>query len=479
VQPPPREQPSSGADERSSVRRPADVPVQDGAALVEHLVDRAARADRDLRQARSTLADADRDRTLLARAVRHLADQPAGPIADLVRPFLPTLGQWCAIDELVTGEAFRRLLALDPEVARAAAELEGPVRVAADAPIGIARVLRRGRIERLASLPRAEPDDSATDHHVREEIARLATGPLLVVPVASHGRFVAALTFGRGPDDPEYDEGAERLAADLAHLVALALEQRELVQVATSAAEAKAQFLTMMSHELRTPLNAIAGYAQLLDMGFRGPLNENQRDAVARILRGQEHLLELVDAVLTFSRLTSGKLALERSAVPAASLMEDASEPFVPQFSANGITFRLVPCPERTLVHADAEHALQVLRHLVGNALKFTRRGGRVTLACEVGAGVVRFVVTDTGRGIPAAQRETIFQPFVQVEKGLTRSVDGSGLGLAVGRELAQRMGGTLTVTSEVGVGSRFVFTLPSAAAKASPVSIDSPLEQG
>jgi signal transduction histidine kinase len=75
----------------------------------------------------------------------------------------------------------------------------------------------------------------------------------------------------------------------------------------------------------------------------------------------------------------------------------------------------------------------------------------------------VRFVVADTGRGIPAAQRDSIFQPFVQVEKGLTRSVDGSGLGLAVGRELAQRMGGSLTVTSEVGVGSRFVLTLPAA----------------
>jgi signal transduction histidine kinase len=235
----------------------------------------------------------------------------------------------------------------------------------------------------------------------------------------------------------------------------------------------------MMSHELRTPLNAIAGYAQLLDMGFRGPLNENQRDAVARILRGQEHLLELVDAVLTFSRLTSGKLVLETSAVPAVSLLEDASEPFLPQFSANGITFRLERCPDGTLVHADAEHALQVLRHLVANALKFTRRGGTVTLACEPGAGVVRFVVTDTGRGIPPGQRESIFQPFVQVEKGLTRSVDGSGLGLAVGRELAQRMGGTLTVTSEVGVGSRFVFTLPSATVEARPVSIDSPLERG
>jgi signal transduction histidine kinase len=479
VQPPPREQPGSGADERSSARRPADAPVQGGEALVEHLVDRAARADRELRQARLAATEAERDRAMLSRVARHLADQPATPVADLARVFLPTLGQWCVVDELVAGEATRRVVAADPAVARAAAPLEGPLGVSGDAPIGVPRVLRHGRIERLASLPRLDDDASASDYASREEIARLATGPLLIVPVTSHGRIVAALTFGRGPDEAEYDESAQRLAADLAPFVALALEQRQLLETATSAAEAKTQFLTMMSHELRTPLNAIAGYAQLLDMGFRGPLNESQRDAVARILRGQEHLLELVDAVLTFSRLTSGKLTLEASAVPAASLLEDAAEPFAPQFSANGITFRLMRCPERTLVRADAEHALQVLRHLVANALKFTRRGGTVTLGCETGAGVVRFVVTDTGRGIPAAQRESIFQPFVQVEKGLTRSVDGTGLGLAVSRELAQRMGGTLTVTSEVGVGSRFVFTLPSAVPRAGQGSIDSLPERG
>jgi signal transduction histidine kinase len=454
------------------------VPVQGGEALVEHLVDRAARSDRDLRQARSAATDAERHRVLLSRVARYLAEQPAPALADLTRVFLPALGEWCVVDELVAGEATRRVVAVDPAVGRAAAALEGPVDPNDDAPIGVARALRRGRIERLASLPHVD-DAASGDPAARDQIARLATGPLLVVPVTSHGRIVATLTFGRGADEAEYDEDAQRLAADLVPFVALAVEQRQLVDAATSAAEAKAQFLTMMSHELRTPLNAIAGYAQLLEMGFRGPLNENQRDAVARILRGQEHLLELVDAVLTFSRLTSGKLVLETSAVPAASLLHDASEPYIPQFSANGIDFRLVPSRDRILVLADAEHALQVLRHLVANALKFTRRGGTVTLACETGAGVVRFVVTDTGRGIPAGQRESIFQPFVQVEKGLTRSVDGSGLGLAVGRELAQRMGGTLTVTSQEGVGSRFVFTLPSASAAATPVSIDSPPEQG
>ena len=131
------------------------------------------------------------------------------------------------------------------------------------------------------------------------------------------------------------------------------------------------------------------------------------------------------------------------------------------------------------MVSADADRVQEVLRHLLANALKFTRRGGTVTLGCEVDAGVVHFFVADTGRGIPHAHQESIFHPFVQVEKGLTRSVDGSGLGLAVGRELAERMGGTLTVASEVGVGSRFVLTLPLLEDEAQPASIDSPSEGG
>jgi signal transduction histidine kinase len=97
-----------------------------------------------------------------------------------------------------------------------------------------------------------------------------------------------------------------------------------------------------------------------------------------------------------------------------------------------------------------------------------------VTLGCEARAGVVSFVVADTGRGIAESQRESIFQPFVQAEKGLARSAEGSGLGLAVGRELAEQMGGSLTVTSEVGVGSRFVLTLPRLEEGAGAHSIDS-----
>jgi signal transduction histidine kinase len=313
-------------------------------------------------------------------------------------------------------------------------------------------------------------------------LEQLAAGPVVVAPVSARGRIVGALTFGRAEHEPGFTEREQTLAEELAQLVGLAWEQQRIVAIAEAAARTKSEFLAMMSHELRTPLNAIAGYAQLLEMGFRGPLTEGQRDAVNRILRGQEHLLSLVDAVLTFSRLTSGKQSIDSTELDAADLIDMASEPLVVEFAAREIDFRILDCPAQARVCADRERAIEILRHLLSNALKFTARGGAVTVGCEEGAGVVKVIVTDTGRGIPEGQREAIFQPFVQVEKGLTRSADGSGLGLAIGRELAERMGGSLTVTSQEGAGSRFVLTLvraPEDAPEPSSGAIDTVSNRG
>jgi signal transduction histidine kinase len=312
-----------------------------------------------------------------------------------------------------------------------------------------------------------------------DALEQLAAGPVIVAPIVSRGRIVGALTFGRSRDESPYTELEQRLAEELARIVGLALEFQRITAVAESAARTKSEFLAMMSHELRTPLNAIAGYAQLLEMGFRGPLTDGQRDAVSRILRGQEHLLSLVDAVLTFSLLTSGRLAIDSLELDASDLVDVASEPLVVEFAARGIDFRILPCPPQTRVCADRERAVEILRHLLSNALKFTPRGGSVTVGCDEAPGLIQFVVTDTGRGIPEAQRDAIFQPFVQVEKGLTRSADGSGLGLSIARELAERMGGSLTVTSEMGRGSRFVLSLVRAAEDTPSSAIDSPPSEG
>jgi signal transduction histidine kinase len=418
---------------------------------------------------------------LLRAAARQVG---AGGVAaaDVIRPALPLLGRWCLLDQVANGQGERQVITSDHALDQLAHAVQGHVRLDGDGSLGIVRALRRRRAERLDHIileTHAPQLDDAPPVQALDAIERLAEGPVIVAPVMSRGRIVGALTFGRGHDEHPYTDEEQKLAEELAQIVAFAFEHQRLTAVAEAAARTKSEFLAMMSHELRTPLNAIAGYAQLLEMGFRGALTEGQRDAVSRILRGQEHLLSLVDAVLTFSRLTSGRLAIESTELDASDLVDLASEPLVVEFAAREIDFRILPCPAKSRVCADRERAVEILRHLLSNALKFTPKGGAVTVGCEEGPGVIRFVVADTGRGIPEGQRDAIFQPFVQVEKGLTRSADGSGLGLSIGRELAERMGGSLTVTSEIGAGSRFVLTLVRAADDAPTIAIDSPRSEG
>ena len=234
----------------------------------------------------------------------------------------------------------------------------------------------------------------------------------------------------------------------------------------------KTRFVASMSHELRTPLNAIGGYAQLLEMGIRGPITEAQREDIARIQHAQKHLLGLINSVLSFARLESGGLQYEMENVRVGVSLAEAMDLVIPQLRDEGIEYHAYcdsDSDQRPLmVQADAEKMRQILINLLTNAGKFTPRGGSVTLTCEAveegrPPGVVAIRVVDTGVGIAKDKLENIFEPFMQIGRAQTSTYEGVGLGLAISRDLARAMGGNLTVESEVGVGSIFTLTLPRA----------------
>jgi signal transduction histidine kinase len=222
-----------------------------------------------------------------------------------------------------------------------------------------------------------------------------------------------------------------------------------------------------MSHELRTPLNAIAGHVTLVVDGIHGPLTDSQRDALERAQRAQRHLLGLVDDVLNFARLEHGRMEYTLRAVALGEIVRDVVRMVEPQFAARGIGLRNdVPAVAPVNVHADAEKIRQILLNLLSNAVKFTKPGGRVVVALanegRAENGAVTLLVHDTGIGIAREQLQTIFEPFVKLNRTLAMPVDGAGLGLAISSELARGMGGDLVVQSTPGAGSTFALTLPA-----------------
>jgi signal transduction histidine kinase/ActR/RegA family two-component response regulator len=234
---------------------------------------------------------------------------------------------------------------------------------------------------------------------------------------------------------------------------------QEARRVAEDANRSKSQFLSRMSHELRTPLNAVLGFGQLLEIE---PLEPEQHDSVAQILKGGRHLLDLINEVLDISRIEAGELTLSPEAVYVPDLVDEAVDLIKPLASQTGIQVlvdRSGVCD--CYAFADRQRAKQILLNLLSNAVKYNRARGTVSVSCQQPSDTVLSInVTDTGPGIPAERIGQLFTAFERLGAEHT-AVEGTGIGLAVSLRLAEVMGGRLGVQSTLGHGSTFSVELP------------------
>ncbi len=248
-------------------------------------------------------------------------------------------------------------------------------------------------------------------------------------------------------------------------------------QLAEQANEAKSLFLANMSHEIRTPMNGVIGMAEQL---LETPLNSDQRQCVEIVRASGESLLSLINDILDLSKIEAGKLDLESLDFNLATLLDNFAVLLAPQVQEKNLAFHCLIAPDVPLhLNGDPGRLRQILLNLVGNAVKFTP-DGNVTVevnpvSITATASVLRFVVRDTGIGIPAAKQALLFQKFSQVDAFTARQFGGTGLGLAISKQLVQLMDGDIGVSSGVGQGSEFWFTACFAACLHAPTEPAAP----
>ncbi|MCX8071532.1 MAG: GAF domain-containing sensor histidine kinase [Candidatus Binatia bacterium] len=309
----------------------------------------------------------------------------------------------------------------------------------------------------LVEVSRRNPPDARW----RALMRYFRTRAMVVAPMDLSDRVIGLLAVGRGATDEGFPPRDHRILQGIARQAAIALENARLFSDLEKANRLKSEFVATMSHELRTPLNIVIGYADLLAEHAFGPVPEAAAEPLERIREQGRELLQLIDATLDVNRLESGNVALDITEERLSKFMAGLTEQLLRLPRAAAVEFKAMVLADGW-VRTDVNKVAIILKNLVGNALKFTSEGEVRLEAAVLNSGTVRFVVEDTGPGIPEAEQERVFDMFYQVQRPgeLPRGV---GLGLYIVRQFVSLVGGTVALRSEERKGTTFVVEIPAA----------------
>ena len=438
---------------------------------------------------------------------------------------VPRFADWCAVDLVdESGQVVRVAVEhTDPKKVEFVYEIQERYPPNPNAPQGAHEIIRTGKSELIPEIPDELLVQAAVDEEHLRLIRRLGLHSYVGAPLQTRDGTIGVLTMVWAESQRVYTDADLHLLEDLGRRAGTAIENSRLVrdleeardriqeqavelesqaeelqtqamhledqavelerqveeaqllneelistnqeleaarQEAERASSAKSQFLTVMSHELRTPMNAIVGYTDLLDQEIAGPVNEKQKMHLSRIRASTSHLLGLINQVLSLARIEAGREEIAIEETDIADAVGQVASMMEPLVQRKSLSLKIEIDPDVPTIDTDAGKLRQILMNLVSNAVKFTREGTIRITASKEGEDLL-ISVSDTGVGIRPEHLDRIFGAFEQLERELSSEAEGTGLGLAVSRELATLMGGELRAESEFGKGSRFTLRLP------------------
>ena len=436
-------------------------PTDDGLSLIFRDIDDRRRHDERLR----FLAEA---ANLLSSSLDY--ETTLANVAELA---VPSLASSCVIDLTSDGEQLERVATVfdSGELSRLVGEMRRRNPITRETRHPVRDVLSTGETiffpEITSDLLPLVVDDRPDS---LELARRLDPTSCVFVALRARGKTLGVMSLSTAGARRRFDDADRRLIEELAQRVAMAVDNARLHEAertaraeAEAANQAKSDFLAIMSHELRTPLTAVVGYTELLADEVVGPVNETQRDHLARVRASSEHLLMLIEDILSFARIEAGREQVRIEEFGLAALLEQAAVIVRPLAEKKGLAFALQGHDSRAIMRSDPQKVRQIIINLLANAVKFTTQGS-VRLAARTSEQRVAFEVSDTGPGIAGEHLERVFDAFWQVDQRITRKTGGTGLGLSVARQLARLLGGDVSVRSAMGSGSTFTVDLPLAA---------------
>jgi PAS domain S-box-containing protein len=393
----------------------------------------------------------------------------------LARLIVSVLADYCLID----------LIGPDGEVTRVAATHADPargelVRRLRDFPLdmtketGVSHVLRTGRAHITPDVSEAVLRSLAHGEGHYRLLRELGLRSFMTVPLVARERTIGALTLGSSATRRRYGPDDLAFAEEIARRAALAIDNARLYREVRDANRAKDEFLATLSHELRTPLTPIIGWTHMMKAGRLPPADAAHGLNVVE--KNAQALTRLINDLLDMSSILSGKMSIERAPVDLEQTVAEAVETVRPQAASRGVALEFAPRPgaARWVVSGDRTRLVQVFWNLLNNAVKFSGKGGRVTVNCAGSDGHARVEIVDDGAGIAADFLPHVFERFRQADGTPTREHGGLGIGLALVKSFTEAHGGVVTAESGgPGSGSRFVVSLPLLRTAETGVRID------